>query len=181
MQNEVNISKLSYKEKIKLAEDEYTSKYVLTELSNEKEKRILIAIAFNQNASFEAIEKIIKYEDSILKEKLKKDPNAKSEILDTILMVHDLYLHLTIIQNNDISVETLQYLATYGTVTVKRAVARHKNASANILSILSKTNDRALKRYLMENPNTPKKVIIKFIFDEDFLIRDKAKEVIKKK
>ncbi len=140
-----------------LAENPHIPITLMEQLAEDEDIYVRYAVARNISTPINFLEKLIlkirnkSYRDSLIE-------NLRNQIL----------------QNPDISVDTLQKLAQVKDWRSRLAIARHPNADATLLNELAKTNQWQVRLVVVKHPNTPIELLKYLALDKALVVQQLA-------
>lgn len=144
-----------------VAKHQWVSAELLAKLADDPCNGVRKAVAENKNTPLETLWKLTEYvTDRHVQIQLATDPNTPIE--SVILLLNNKHCeniaakHPSIL---NISVDTLQKLATSSKNSIRRYVALHPATPPEILRFLRNSKDYAIPVYVAENQNTPKDLL----------------------
>ena len=141
--------------KVDLAKNSRTSKRILRVLSKDKDWFIRWSVSYNPNTPKKILEVLAKDEDKHVRYGTVDNPSTL-KLVDSEMTIKEFEIQLALgSMSNGMKVD----------------LAKNPNTSLEILTILSKDENSAVRHWVADHPNVPVKILVGFVKDEDWCVR----------
>jgi len=164
-------------ERLTLALDPKTSAEILEKLAkNEKDHRVLEAVAGNHNTPPGVLRNLAKYDDDFVKARVAGNHNTPVDVLSDLAKVMDGAIDEALVRNPNTPEDVLRRIGRWA----KIQVAKDPKTPAEILEKLAKDNIE-VRTAVAENYSASKELLLKLTVDEALIVRETAKETLQRK